>query len=641
MTTTTGGNVSSVSHWRETVRDFVEYTPSGDTIPDETWRSRHRNVVLLVLAHVPALLLLGLYEGKETLVTGAVVPSIPLTSVLLELGVVTGFALLAVVPRFPRRLRTILAVTGLLFSSGVLVHFSGGYIEAHFHFFVAMAVVAVYEDWLPFAFGIVYVVVTHGVFGMVDPTRVYNHTAAINRPWVWGVVHGVFVTGLAVALMSNWYSTEKSRERATQGIEQARRKAAEVEDLEAKQAEIEEKRAEAQQMRAEAEAQKAEVEELYDRLEATASDYSTAMAMAAAGDLTVRLDDDTESEAMAEVAEAFNEMMDETESAVREIQAFADDVAVASEESNDAIGEARSASEDVSESIQTIASGTDDQREMLETVSNEMTTLSATVEEVAASAETVAETADQTAKLSESGAETAQEAIESAQEVQTAIASTVDSVEALDDRMDEIGEIVELIGEIAEQTNMLALNANIEAARAGDGGAGGDGFAVVADEVKQLAEETQASATEIEQLIEETQTQTTETVDEAQLAERSMDENVAAVEDVRDAFRQVVEIADETDSGIREISETTDDQAASTEEAVSMVEEVAEISQSTAAETENASAAAQEQAASMTEMSDTADSLSERAERLQALLATFEVDETGAGSPPATTRTRN
>ncbi|MUV48591.1 methyl-accepting chemotaxis protein [Haloarcula sp. KBTZ06] len=628
MPDTTSGSAQTRSREltpTERFQEFIAYIPSGDTIPDETWRGRHRNILILLLAHVPFLLALGLYSGTESLVTGATLPEIDTLHVLAEVGVVVGLAVLARLPWFGRRTRTALATMGLVTTSGFLVHFSGGYIEAHFHFFVVMAVVAVYEDWLPFFLGIGYVSVQHGIFGMIDPSRVYNHSAAINNPWVWAFIHAGFVLMLAAALMAHWSSTERSREAAEQQLEQAREKTQEVENLEEKKAEMERTIAEAEEAKAEAEARQQEVEEFNEHLEATADAYSAAMSRAADGDLTVRIDPDSESDAMAQIAESFNKMMTETESAMAEIQTFSQEVASTSDQATAGANEATGASEDMSESIQGIASGAVDQREMLETVSSEMTDLSATVEEVAASAETVAERSRETAKIADDGEETAQEAIAGSREVQTAIDSTVENVERLDEKMAEIGEIVDLIGDIAEQTNMLALNANIEAARAGNG-SGGDGFAVVADEVKQLAEETQASATEIEQLIAETQAQTETTVTEARGAKQDMQESTEAVEDVVDTFTQVAENAEATDDGIQEISDTTDDQAATTEEAVSMVEEAVDISEATAAETETASATAQEQAASMSQVSASIESLAEQSERLQTMLSEFEVD---------------
>lgn len=83
-----------------------------------------------------------------------------------------------------------------------------------------------------------------------------------------------------------------------------------------------------------------------------------------------------------------------------------------------------------------------------------------------------------------------------------------DSMDALTDSMSNTGhvsskisEIIKNIDGIAFQTNLLSLNAAIEAARAGDAGAG---FAVVAQEVRNLSRRSAESAENTAILVEET-----------------------------------------------------------------------------------------------------------------------------------------
>lgn len=73
--------------------------------------------------------------------------------------------------------------------------------------------------------------------------------------------------------------------------------------------------------------------------------------------------------------------------------------------------------------------------------------------------------------------------------------SAFDLIDRMGRESAQVQRVVEVIGGVARQTNLLALNASVEAARAGDAGAG---FAVVAERVKSLAIETSKATEEID-----------------------------------------------------------------------------------------------------------------------------------------------
>jgi diguanylate cyclase (GGDEF)-like protein/PAS domain S-box-containing protein len=115
-------------------------------------------------------------------------------------------------PWFARRWRTAAATLGLVSCSALLVHLSGGMIESHFHFFAVIAVVTLYQEWMPFVLAFLYVVVHHGLVGLIAPTVVYNHPAAWNRPLLWAMIHGGAVALASAANLVAWRLSEQERE---------------------------------------------------------------------------------------------------------------------------------------------------------------------------------------------------------------------------------------------------------------------------------------------------------------------------------------------------------------------------------------------------------------------------------------------
>ncbi|MFB6296938.1 MAG: methyl-accepting chemotaxis protein [Salinirussus sp.] len=378
---------------------------------------------------------------------------------------------------------------------------------------------------------------------------------------------------------------------------------------------------EAEQAREEAEQARAESEAFSEALERTAEEYEAVMEACADGDLTRRLDPDVDSDAMAAIAVAFNEMLDEFERAVVELQSFASAVASASEGMATSSDEIEATSADVAESIERIAAGAERQNEDLEAVSEEMTSLSATVEEIASSSSEVATRSQSAVEMGTRGRELSSEAIEKMRRIDEKTAESVDRIRALDERIEGIVDIVDLIDGIASETNTLALNASIEAARA-DGS--GDGFAVVADEVKSLAEETSEATDDIEDRITSVRESTAEVVAEMEETHDLVDTGLGTVEEGLGILEEIVDAVEEANTGVQSINEATDEQAESSQQVVEMVEAVAEVSSETVDEAGSVSAAAEEQSASVSEIATSAADLSEQSRELQGLLDRFE-----------------
>ena len=171
--------------------------PQGRVLPDEVWRSRHRAILVLLWANAVFVPIFGIIRGYDP------------AHIALESLVVPTAGIFASSRLLDQRARTAAASLGLLSASAVLVHLSGGLIEMHFHFFVMVSVVALYQDWLPFLTAIAYVVIHHGLMGSLDPESVYNHTSAFEHPWRWAAVHGGFITGSSIACLVTWRLNER------------------------------------------------------------------------------------------------------------------------------------------------------------------------------------------------------------------------------------------------------------------------------------------------------------------------------------------------------------------------------------------------------------------------------------------------
>lgn len=200
----------------------------------------------------------------------------------------------------------------------------------------------------------------------------------------------------------------------------------------------------------------------------------------------------------------------------------------------------------------------------------------------------------QSAQRTQEAAVMAQGNAEVAHEGGQIIANAVQTMREIAASSAKINDIIGVVDGIAFQTNILALNAAVEAARAGDSGRG---FAVVASEVRALAGRSSKAAREIKELIQE-----------------SVAKISAGTTIVDGAGRNVVEIvanAKQINQYLEEIALATRTQAAEVDEVVKSIIEL--------------DSHLQENAKMVKETTESADSLSNQAQRIVEKISSYQV----------------
>jgi PAS domain S-box-containing protein len=215
-------SISSRKSAAELLKRLWSLVPSGGSLPENVWRVRRRFLVGLTWFHAIAIVLAGPVLGHSwELSVAALLRHETVLHTAAEGLVVALLAALAGWPRAGRTFQATAVGFGLMSSSAILVHLSGGYIEAHFHFFVMLAFLALCQDWIPYLLAVTFVAVHHGVVGVLWPQEVYNHPAAYNAPWAWAGIHAAFVLASCVGSVIAWRFNERAFAQTSQILEAA------------------------------------------------------------------------------------------------------------------------------------------------------------------------------------------------------------------------------------------------------------------------------------------------------------------------------------------------------------------------------------------------------------------------------------
>ena len=328
----------------------------------------------------------------------------------------------------------------------------------------------------------------------------------------------------------------------------------------------------------------------------------------------VTLDLQTSSQNILAAADVQKSAVDETTSAMAQMDNSVSRIAKGAESLSASAGDTSTSIIELSTSIERIADNANvfsetahDTASSIEEMVSTIKQIAASIDNLQSSSEAMASSIDEVNATTKDIEQRAVESVSLAEQVMinasdkgmqasaaamTGIENIKKSVEALSDVINmlakktvDIGKILNVIDDVADQTNLLALNAAILASKAGEHG---KGFTIVADEIKSLAERTSASTNEIAALINSVQEVTKSSIRMASEGIQTVDKGLLLVRDVNTALGDIVDSSKASTEMARAI------QRATSEESI-VIRKITESIEGMAEQTETISRAIQEQ----------------------------------------------
>lgn len=285
----------------------------------------------------------------------------------------------------------------------------------------------------------------------------------------------------------------------------------------------------------------------------------------------IQVGDDRSEEAeglVASITKAGTELQLNCENSAKRVEGLKD----ASDKLEERTRELKDGSDNIIESAKEIASSFDGVHETVKSTEEQITIMNS---EVKCVEDALAENKKHMKEMNEQ-MNSVKKAVDEANEV----------FAKLQKQILEISAVTDQLNSIAASTNMLALNASIEAARAGQSGAG---FAVVASKVQELAIDSNRCSGQVVEVVTAMQSQIEITTEQLEESTEAIDSSIGALEGLQTSFDDLTEQFGELydnieaqngnvtkmDSVISQLENKINEMSAYTEENQAYVDEIA------------------------------------------------------------------
>jgi methyl-accepting chemotaxis protein len=317
------------------------------------------------------------------------------------------------------------------------------------------------------------------------------------------------------------------------------------------------------------------------------SSMSVAVAAAAAGDFSHRIDKDYQDESLNQFAGNVNLLLSSVDAGVNEtrrvIASLADGdltqtmrgnfqgaFAELQQNVNNTFVTLQSTMREVRETTEAMNGNTNELRSASDDLSKRTEQQAAALEETSAALDQITAVVQNSTTRAQEASVMVSEAKENAGRSGIVVRNAVDAMGRIEQASREISQIINVIDEIAFQTNLLALNAGVEAARAGEAG---KGFAVVAQEVRELAQRSAKAAKDIKALITKSGDEVQVGVKLVQATGEALGEIGTRVIAINDHIHSIATAAQEQSTGLKEVNTAVNQMDQVTQQNAAMVEE--------------------------------------------------------------------
>ncbi|MGE7132301.1 methyl-accepting chemotaxis protein [Lysinibacillus xylanilyticus] len=349
----------------------------------------------------------------------------------------------------------------------------------------------------------------------------------------------------------------------------------------------------------------------------------TSIETAADGDLTQKVDDKyIKPDEIGAVALAYNNMLDQTNSAIQTVLNATKLLNQSSNHVHEAFNEIVASSQEVSVAINEIALGASKQSEDTEETNYRMIDLSDQIDTITTLSNEMDELSIKTKATTDKGMKEVESLRERNSETNVMNGRIQQQMESLASNIANINQIIASIQGITEQTNLLALNASIEAARAGEHG---KGFAVVAEEVRKLAEQSRNETEVIKQTVDSILKNSQQTVAVIASNASLIQAQNESVQSTEVAFKDNSELSSSIATSISELMTKLSHMLEHKNQAIMAIQSISAISEETAASAEQVSASSIDQQAELQKVAESINNMNEISKELQEVVNRFKL----------------